>query len=237
MKDSLRKRCVDCDFVIYNAHIRKKEKEGEILNTKMLCIGIATAVCVCGLCGFVDIKQYTLKTYTYVKEPIEICINNKDDLYQSDALCAVVRIMDSIHPPPSKYKEIHIEYDIKTNDDMYQGILKDTSGDILLGNYKLTAYCSCEKCCGKYALNRPVDENGKEIVYGASGCALRPNHSIAVDTNIIPYGTRVLINGQEYVAEDRGGNIKGNRIDIYFDSHEEARSFGVQYAEVYLLEE
>ena len=41
------------------------------------------------------------------------------------------------------------------------------------------------------------------------------------------------INGQEYVAEDIGGAIKGNRIDVYFDNHQEALAWGIQHHEVY----
>ena len=103
---------------------------------------------------------------------------------------------------------------------------------VSLGTYKLTAYCSCSKCCGKWASLRP---NGK--VYGASGVELKANHSIAVDTSVIPYGTVVKINGTEYVAEDCGGLVKGSHIDIYFDSHEEAVAFALQYAEVFILKE
>lgn len=98
----------------------------------------------------------------------------------------------------------------------------------LLGEFKVSAFCSCEKCCGKWSNNRP---NG--IVYGASGAELKPNHSIAVDTDIIPYGKSVFIDGIEYVAEDCGGAIKGNRIDIYMDSHEAAVEFGVKNMMVY----
>ncbi len=108
---------------------------------------------------------------------------------------------------------------------------------IYMGEFKLTAYCSCEKCCGKWAKNRPVDEEGKEIVIGASGEELIAGVSIAVDKEVIPYGTTVLINGQTYIAHDCGGAIKNNRIDVYFDSHQEALKFGVQYADVYLMKE
>lgn len=98
----------------------------------------------------------------------------------------------------------------------------------LLGEFKVSAYCHCEKCCGKWANTRPDG-----IVYGASGAELKPNHSIAVDTDIIPYGKSVFIDGIEYVAEDCGGAIKGNRIDIYMDSHEAAVEFGVKNMMVY----
>ena len=105
---------------------------------------------------------------------------------------------------------------------------------ISLGTFKLTAYCSCQKCCGSYALNRPVDENGNEIVYGSIGVRLEAGVSIAVDPRVIPYGTQVEINGHTYTAHDTGGNITGNRIDVYFDDHQEAWDFGTQYAEVFV---
>lgn len=100
---------------------------------------------------------------------------------------------------------------------------------VSLGEFKLTAYCPCELCCGKWANNRP---NG--IIYGAIGEELKEGYSIAVDPNVIPYRTEVTINGRTYKAQDCGGAIKGNRIDVYFDNHNDALEFGVQYAEVFL---
>lgn len=90
-----------------------------------------------------------------------------------------------------------------------------------------TAYCSCKSCCGVYAENRP---NG--VVYTASGAIAKANHTIAVDTSVIPFGTRILYNGTEYVAEDTGGAIKGNRIDIYFDNHSDALMWGRRTIEI-----
>ena len=104
-----------------------------------------------------------------------------------------------------------------------------------LGEFKLTAYCSCEKCCGEWALNRPKDENGKDIVYGSTGTILVAGTSIATDPSVIPYGSQVEINGHIYTAHDTGGAIQGNRIDVYFDSHQDALNFGVQYADIYLV--
>ena len=100
---------------------------------------------------------------------------------------------------------------------------------VSLGNFKLTAYCSCSLCCGKWANNRP---NG--IVYGAIGEELKENYSIAVDPSVIPYRTEVIINGHTYKAQDCGGAIKGNRIDVYFEDHNDALQFGAQYAEVFV---
>ena len=62
------------------------------------------------------------------------------------------------------------------------------------------------------------------------------NRTIAVDTSVIPFGTKVVINGQVYVAEDRGGAIKGNRIDMFFMTHKEALRWGRRTMDVYLAE-
>ena len=106
---------------------------------------------------------------------------------------------------------------------------KQVDKPVSLGNFKLTAYCKCSLCCGKWAYDRP---NG--IVYGAIGEKLKEGYSIAVDPNVIPYGTEVIINGKTYKAQDCGGAIKGNRIDVYMDGHNDALEFGVQYAEVFV---
>ena len=103
-----------------------------------------------------------------------------------------------------------------------------------IGEFRLTAYCSCPECCGKWANNRPTDERGNEIVYGASGEILTEGISIAVDPDVIPYGSIVEINGNKYRADDTGGAIKGSRIDVYFADHEQAKQFGVQYADVFI---
>ena len=87
-----------------------------------------------------------------------------------------------------------------------------------------TAYCPCVKCCGKWS-------DG----ITASGVKAKANHTIAVDRKVIPLGTRIIYNGIEYVAEDTGSAIKGNKIDIYFDSHEEALKFGKQRVEIEVL--
>lgn len=98
---------------------------------------------------------------------------------------------------------------------------------VSLGEFKLTAYCACEKCCGK---------DSSDPYYGitAYGYQVTAGRTIAVDPKVIPIGSEVVINGHTYVAEDVGGAIKENRIDIYFNTHQEALEFGVQYAEVFI---
>ena len=93
-----------------------------------------------------------------------------------------------------------------------------------LGNFVITAYCTCRVCCGVYS-------GGNRT---ASGTVPTSNRTIAVDTSVIPFGTKVVINGQVYVAEDRGGAIKGKRIDMFFMTHKEALRWGRRSMEVYL---
>ncbi len=99
---------------------------------------------------------------------------------------------------------------------------EDMYGDYL-GNYKLTYYCSCELCCD---VETGITATGTPVVEG---------QTIAVDPSVIPYGTQVIINGHVFTAEDCGGAIKGNRIDIYVNDHDRANALGVNYADVYLV--
>ena len=107
---------------------------------------------------------------------------------------------------------------------------------VSLGTFKLTAYCKDSCCCGRFAENRPVDEYGNEIVIGSQGTELVPLKSIAVDTDVIPYGTQIQIRDKVFVAQDTGKSIVGNCIDIFMECHEDTEAFGVQYCEVFLVE-
>lgn len=84
-----------------------------------------------------------------------------------------------------------------------------------------TAYCACTYC---------TDGDG----ITATGTQATAGRTIAVDPSIIPYGTEVIINGNTYIAEDCGAAIKGNKVDIYFDTHAEALQFGRQTLTAYI---
>lgn len=98
---------------------------------------------------------------------------------------------------------------------------EQTTELVSLGMFKLTAYCPCDKCSGPWGTQT------------STGTTAIQGRTIAVDSNVIPYGTVVVINSQEYIAEDCGGAIDGNDIDIFFNSHKDALEFGVQYAEIF----
>ena len=89
------------------------------------------------------------------------------------------------------------------------------SGEI----YKVTAYCSCAKCCGK------------TTGITASGTRATAGRTIAAPARFA-FGTKLSLNGKVYTVEDRGGAISGNKIDLYVSSHAEALAWGVRYLPV-----
>lgn len=79
-----------------------------------------------------------------------------------------------------------------------------------VGNFTISHFCSCSLCCGK--------SDGVT----ATGTIATAGRTIAVDPDVIPLGSTVLIDNVEYIAEDVGGAIDGERIDIFVSSHSEA---------------
>ena len=88
---------------------------------------------------------------------------------------------------------------------------------VSLGEFKLSAYCgeNYHHIC-----------NDGDATTTSTGTRPVANHTVAVDPKKIPYGSILRIGDTVYVAEDCGGSIKGNRIDIFFDSHSEAVNYG-----------
>lgn len=97
---------------------------------------------------------------------------------------------------------------------------------VYIGDFKLTHYCPGYhgEPCG----------TGNGLT--ATGTTVTAGRTIAVDTNVIPYGTTVYIEGYGWrTAEDCGGGVKGNHIDIAVGSHDEAISSGKKNGGVWIL--
>jgi 3D (Asp-Asp-Asp) domain-containing protein len=96
---------------------------------------------------------------------------------------------------------------------------------------EVTAYCPCRKCCGKNAR-------------GITASGLRVTHNdglfVAADASVFSFHTKLLIPGYADGAPvpvlDRGGAIKGNRLDVFFPTHEQAREWGRRMVEVTILD-
>lgn len=90
---------------------------------------------------------------------------------------------------------------------------------ISLGEFEVTAYSLAE---------------GSGCGLTKSGTVPQLNYTIAVDTDIIPLGTVLIINGIDYVAEDIGGLVKGKVVDIYMEDTQTALEYGRQVHEVFM---
>ena len=95
---------------------------------------------------------------------------------------------------------------------------------------RISAYCSCEKCCGVWA-KKGINSSGQRIT--ASGYEIQEGDRFVAAPAEWAFGTVMDISGYGKVeVKDRGGSIKGNRLDVYFDTHQEALNWGVQYLSV-----
>lgn len=119
----------------------------------------------------------------------------------------------------------YISVDGKTGFVQRQYISDTEPKKVPLGQFEITHYCNCSICCGQYA-GKGTTSTGEKVQAGKT---------IAVDPTVIPYGTKVLINGKVYVAQDCGSGIKGNRIDIYCETHDEALNSGKFNTQVYKI--
>lgn len=181
------------------------------------------------------------------------CIYNQDHLMNSVGDCNNYRIAvkdgktyyqclgHSYCPGHIKYKcdGNHVETICRSHIDLYVSVgclgLEElfavdpdvqgsTSQGELLGTFKITYYCA-----EKY----PHICNAGPPYQTASGTIVTPGRTVAVDKEIIPLGTKLIINGHTYTAEDTGGAIVGNRIDIAVSTHQEALNAGIDVFNVY----
>lgn len=101
---------------------------------------------------------------------------------------------------------------------------------------EVTGYCNCGHCCSWkrsfFGLGRPVFSSGvnkgkpKKVGVTASGTTAKYG-TVAADTGRLPFGTIVYVPGYGYgQVEDRGGAIQGNKLDLWFPSHEQALQWG-----------
>ena len=142
----------------------------------------------------------------------------------------------TLHDIAEAYSEKKAETDHNAERVYYEaGEVDEPVVPTSIGWFTITAYCACEKCCGK----TPDDP-----WYGitATGTRATEGRTVAVDPRVIPLGGTIYFEGPTgliggYIAEDTGGAIKGNRIDLYFNSHEAALEWGVRELEVFVMPE
>lgn len=140
--------------------------------------------------------------------------------YQNDIEIEKIQLSEKIIKEP-KNKIVQVNKNVTSRAGTTSRTLPDkTASSNANGQiYKITAYCPCAKCCGK--------TNG----ITAMGTHATAGRTVAASSKF-SFGTKLNINGHTYTVEDRGGAIKGNKIDIFVNSHAEALAWGVRYLPV-----
>lgn len=104
---------------------------------------------------------------------------------------------------------------------------------VLVGECQITAYCSCEICCGKWASENPRT---------ASGTIPRAGRTVAADWSVFPRGSVIWVDGYgEYIVEDKPADWILKRynkmtVDIYRETHEQASDFGRKTRKVWMYQ-
>lgn len=165
-----------------------------------------------------------------------MCIRHKNDIFCFLVL-SIISFLSIVYtnnlkgvPPPESSNDDEIELAIMPEAEYIEyKETEDLSVEyVSIGTFKLTHYCGCKKCCGKWSSGSESDASG------ALGTKLTPYVSIAVDKRKIELGTVLYdADGNKYIAEDTGSAIKGNKIDLFVGNHNEALKLGVKEIELF----
>lgn len=113
----------------------------------------------------------------------------------------------------------------KPEDEQKAETKSEPSDEWRIVKMRVTGYCPCSKCCGEYADG--ITANGHKI---------RPGDTFVAADKRYSFGTEMVIegysNGQTIKVLDRGGAIRGNKLDAFFHTHQEALEWGVRHIDV-----
>ena len=117
-------------------------------------------------------------------------------------------------------EEISFDFEVKNLHDM--------------GMFTIVGYCNCIKCCGIWSAQHPSRQDTDYVQMTASGTIPTEGITVAADWSVFPPGTVIEIDGiGRRIVEDKGGAVKGNMLDLYFSSHEEAVAHAKQEMRVW----
>ena len=90
---------------------------------------------------------------------------------------------------------------------------------------RVTGYCACKKCCGRFADG--ITACGHKIRRGDAFVAADRKYSFGTEMIVPGYN-----NDKPIKVLDRGGAIRGDKLDVFFHSHKEAQKWGVKYIDI-----
>lgn len=155
------------------------------------------------------------------------------EIYKNDELVSSEKISEEIKKQPiaQVIEKGTKQYESSTPVVSSKNTIKTEKGVFTVSkklNMRSTAYTAGPESTGK----RPGDKG-----YGITASGMKAQRGVvAVDTRVIPIGTKLYIEGYGYaIAGDTGSAIKGNKIDVFLDSYTDAINYGVRNVDVYVL--
>ncbi len=192
------------------------------------------AILIIGIISSSIAKANTIEKYENQVKKNDIKIQQIEEIKkQLHIMAEMVRNENSINNGfdlllSQKWHEYNNEKERLTteNIELNNKIIKGKDKRKFVGYFTITHY-NPGTCC-----------NGSWGNLTASGTTVTPYRTIAVDPKVIPLGAEVEIQGNTYIAEDTGGAIKGNKIDLCVKTHAEAKQKGVlRNVPVYIISE
>lgn len=199
---------------------------GSLILSVTLCIAVASSLLIVDRFSAGNVKEdVTTVAKTANNETI---LKSSNDFQKLTKSASFINTNDVVSiKTEEKENTVLIEKNRKVKKTTAKGAKKNKKANKTkykkIGTFKITGYCGCSSCCGK------------TTGITASGTKATAGRTIAADTSKLPFGTKVVINGHTYTVEDRGGAIRGNRIDVFFSSHAKALEWGVRYCDVYTV--
>lgn len=209
------------------------------------------AALMSALCCSPALAQDTNTYHNYEEEARNVLPENLSEDF--------ARIILNCADTETKYSNasnVNVRKEPNTNSEVLDRLMVNTSVDVICEYEGWSCIATCDGIAfvssqylsdeeltsvplGKFKITHYCTESHKHICGTGTGLTtmeteVRPG-IISVDPRIIPLGSKVMINGQIYSAEDTGGRIKGNIIDMAVTTHKEALKLGTYYADVYLV--
>ena len=162
-----------------------------------------------------------VNTESEQQEPLQIQQEESLQLQRQEEIETAVAAID----PDQELVEMLLKDDSTV---VYEALEDKESWHVV--HMRVTGYCSCPKCCGKFSDGKTA--SNRHIRRGDVFVAADKRYRFGTEMIIPGYNT-----GQTVSVQDRGRVIKGNCLDLYFDSHQQAKKWGVKYLNVMVKEQ
>ena len=155
-------------------------------------------------------------------------LNGCESIHPSYRFNKRLIVLDNFKIDKTKEEMIEEEEEVIVEEPIIEEpIVEEPPSNIEWYTIEVSFYCACYQCCGK---TDGITASGDYATEGVT---------VALPSSI-PLGTHIVIDGHEYICQDRGGAIidyGGNfiRADIYLNSHEECLRRGRYYTEGYII--